>query len=140
MDLLKFKEQHVEILAGIDRLRKLAHAGAETNAAAIASGVVALSSTVRLHLAIEDRVLYPTIEASADPALTRMSRIYQGEMQGIAASFMAFVSRWNTPQHVQADPAGFREEANVILKHVFERMQRENREFYPAIERVEVLA
>lgn len=140
MDIEKFKDQHVDILAGIAMLRQLTRSDIAANAAAIAKGIVSLSSTVRLHLAVEDRVLYPTIEASADPALTRMSRVYQGEMQGISRTFMGFVARWNTPQQVKADPEGFRDDANVVLKQVFDRMQRENYEFYPAVERTVVPA
>lgn len=49
MNIDRFKHDHVDILGQIDRLRQLAHAGVEGNAAAIARGIVAISSTIKLH-------------------------------------------------------------------------------------------
>lgn len=134
MNINKFKHQHVEILGGIAALRTLSQAGITQNAQAIAARIVALSSVVRLHLSVEDRVLYPQIEALGDANLRQMSRAYQTEMAGIASSYMDFASRWNTAARVLAEPEAFRQDANVVLKRVFDRMQRENREFYPAVE------
>lgn len=53
----KFKHQHLDILRSIDLLRQLTHAGVERNAAEIAQRIVAMSSTIKLHLAVEDQAL-----------------------------------------------------------------------------------
>lgn len=134
MQLDKYKHQHNEILHGIAELRHLVQGGIAANATAIANELVTLSSVVRMHLAIEDKFLYPAIEASGDADLRRMSRRYAAEMDGIAKGYLAFAGRWNTASQVQRDPEGFRAAANMFLKQVYERMQRENVEFYPAIE------
>ena len=52
MNIDKFKHQHTDILRGIATLRALAHAGVEGNATAIAQGIVAMSGTIKLHLAV----------------------------------------------------------------------------------------
>ncbi len=54
MNIDKFKHQHLDILRSIDLLRQLTHAGVEHNAAEIAQRIVAMSSTIKLHLAVED--------------------------------------------------------------------------------------
>ena len=112
----------------------------EHNAAAIARGIVAMSSTIKLHLAVEDRLLYPALRQGADAELARLGEQFQREMGAIAAAYMDFARRWNTPERVRTDAEGFRADANAVLRHVYERMQRENRDFYPRIEAEEALA
>ena len=140
MNIDKFKHQHVDILGSIDTLRNLAKAGAAHNATEIAQGIVAMSSTIKLHLAVEDRLLYPALRQGADAELARLGEQFQREMGAIAAAYMDFARRWNTPERVRTDAEGFRADANTVLRHVYERMQRENRDFYPRIEAEEALA
>lgn len=137
MNIDKFKHQHLDILACIDELRQLARGGIEENAAKIASRIIAMSSVIKLHLAVEDRMLYPVLQASSNVALAKMSEHYQGEMQGIAHAYLAFAGKWNMPAKVKNDPEQFRREANVVLKILFDRMKREDNEFYPAIDACE---
>jgi hypothetical protein len=135
MNIDKFKHQHLDILDGIAELRALVRAGIGGHARAIAQRIVAISGVIKLHLAVEDRVLYPALLASGDAALVRMSAAYQGEMQGIARAYLDFAGTWNLASRLEAEPEQFRAEANQVLKVLYERMQREDREFYPAIER-----
>ena len=53
-------------------------------------------------------------------------------MGPIASAYDAFARRWNTAESLRTDEKGFRAEANVVLRKVYERMQREDRDFYPA--------
>lgn len=136
MDIERFKNQHVDILTRIAALRKLVHDGIEANAHAIARQVRDLGTVVKLHLAIEDRILYPAVRQSAHPGIAAMGNAYQNEMKGIANEYIRFTNKWSDPQQLAADPESFRAAANQVLKTVYQRMQRENHEFYPAIERI----
>ncbi|WP_337245549.1 hemerythrin domain-containing protein [Luteimonas sp. gir] len=136
MDIRRYHHDHGEIAAQIDALRALAHAGVADNAEAISSHIIAFASRVKFHLAAEDQVLYPTLARAGDPAVAAMGAHYQQEMQGIAAEFAEFVGQWRVPARVKADPEGFRAGANTVLRGLFERLQRENRELYPAAEHV----
>lgn len=140
MNIDRFKHEHQAILDHIDGLRRLTHAGALSHAADIAHGIVAMSSTIKLHLAVEDRVLYPALRQGADGDLARLGAQFQSEMGTIAATYMDFARRWNTAEQVRRDPDGFRADANVVLRSVYERMLREDRDFYPRIEEQELLA
>ena len=137
MNIDKFKHQHTDILHSIATLRDLTHAGVVPNAAEIARRIVAMSGTIKLHLAVEDQALYPALQRGGDEALARMGRQYQHEMGPIASAYDAFARRWNTADSVRRDAEGFRSEANVVLRRVFERMQREDHDFYPRIEEEE---
>jgi len=136
MDIERFKRQHVDILQRIDALRMLVHGGIQANAQAIARGVNDLGTVVKLHLAIEDRILYPAVRQGPDAEVAAMAETYQEEMKGIASAYIRFTSKWSDSELVAAEPESFRAAANSVLKDVYQRMQRENREFYPAIERV----
>ncbi|RIK97908.1 MAG: hemerythrin [Burkholderiales bacterium] len=135
MNIDRFKHDHERILEGIAALRALSHDGIAENAAEIARRIVAMSSVIKLHLSAEDRVLYPELQASGNRTLAMLGWQFQQEMNSIAAAYVEFARRWNTPERVHGDPAGFRLDANRVLKAVHERMQRENRDFYPVIER-----
>ncbi|KLJ01952.1 hemerythrin domain-containing protein [Luteimonas sp. FCS-9] len=136
MDIRRYHHDHGEIATQIDALRTLSRAGVAENAEEISSRIVAFASRVKFHLAAEDQVLYPTLARAGDPDVAAMGAHYQQEMQGIAEVFADFVGRWRVPSRVKADPEGFRAGANTVLRALFERLQRENRELYPAAERV----
>lgn len=61
-------------------------------------------------------------------------------MASIARAYDAFARRWNTADSVRCNVQGFRDEANAVLRRVFERMQREDHDFYPRIEEEETAA
>lgn len=134
MDIDRFKQQHIDILRRIDTLRTVVHQGIEMNARTIAQQVHELGTVVKLHLAIEDRILYPAAVKAADTRIAAMAETYQQEMKGIANAYIRFTLKWSDAGKVAAEPEGFRVDANTVLKNVYQRMQRENHEFYPAIE------
>ena len=103
MNIDKFKHQHLDILRSIDLLRQLTHDGVERNAAEIAQRIVAMSSTIKLHLAVEDQALYPALQRSGNASLARMGRQYQSDMGPIASAYDAFARRWNTAESLRTD-------------------------------------
>lgn len=135
MNIDRFKDQHTQIFDAIAQLRRHAHAGIVEHADQIARLVVSMSGVIKLHLAAEDHTLYPALEAANNRQLSQLGRQFQVEMASIAAAYTAFARQWNTAAQVRADPDGFRAQANQVLRSVFERMQREDRDFYPAVER-----
>ena len=134
MNIDKSKQQHLAILAAIDDLRQLARGGVAAQAQAIAGQIVAMSGLIKLHLAVEQRYLYPAAQASGVATVARMGRAYENEMHGIAGAYLEFAGRWNTPVRLEAEPDAFRSEANSVLHALYQRMRREDSELYPAIE------
>ena len=80
MNIDKFKHQHADIMSNISALRRLAQAGVAQNAADIARLIVSMSSTIKLHLAVEDQALYPALQRSGNASLARMGRQYQRDI------------------------------------------------------------
>lgn len=134
MDIERFKKEHVDLLAAVTALRELVHLGVGEQAEAIHRQLSAMNSAIKLHLAAEDRMLYPALMKAADPAVARTGQQFQQEMGGLAATYLAFATRWSLAGKIAADPQGFRDDANGVFKALHLRVQRENRELYPLAE------
>ena len=140
MNIDKFKHQHEDILDAISSLRSLVKNGIPSHATEIAQCIVAISGIIKLHLAVEDRILYPTLEDSDDRVLKQMGRQYRDEMQTISKAYIAFAVKWNTPSPLMEQPEQFRTEANAIFKLIYDRIKKEDRDFYPVIEESQTVA
>ena len=136
MNIDKFKQEHVAILSAIDQLRELARSGVAPQSQAIAEQIVAMSGLIKLHLAVEQRYLYPAVQASGVAKVARLGLQYENEMQGIAGDYLAFAGRWNTAARLAQEPDAFRSEANTVLHALYQRMRREDTELYPAVEAI----
>lgn len=134
MNIDKFKRQHVKIFESINTLRQYTLSGIVENAREIASTVIDMSSTIKLHLSVEDTVLYPALRSSEDRSIARLGNQYQEDMKAIARSYDEFARKWNTAGNVAKDPNGFRAEANTVLKKLYARIRQEDLNFYPAVE------
>ena len=134
MNIDKFKQDHITVLTGISKLRKLVQAGAAENSGDIAKMIVLMSSAIKLHLAAEDRMLYPTLARSTYPDAADIGAAFQSEMGSIAAAYMEFTGKWAFGPKIAANPEGFKTDANTIFKALFQRIQREDRELYPIAE------
>ena len=93
MNLDKYKHQHGAILDSIRALHTFSRLGIVAHASDIARHVIEMSSVIKLHLAIEDRFLYPTLQQRGDAALAGMGRQYQQEMAQIADTYGAFAKK-----------------------------------------------
>jgi hypothetical protein len=136
MNIEQFKREHVDLLAAVTALRELVQSGVQEHAQAILGQLVNMSAAIKLHLAAEDRVLYPALVNAADPQVAQTGKRFQDEMGDLAQVYGAFVSRWNLAAKIGGDPEGFRSDANNVFKALHLRVQRENRELYPLAERV----
>lgn len=136
MNIDKMKIQHAEIIHKISRLRELSRAGVTAHAQEIAQTVISMSSVIKVHLSTEDQFLYPYLEKVNDQKLKTMSVNFQREMADIVAEYEKFSRRWNTANKLINCDEAFRRDANVVLRKVHERMQREDNNFYPLVEQL----
>lgn len=132
MNMDRYHHDHAAILRQIGALRALSQAGIGENADHISAAIVDTASLIKFHLAAEEQVLYPRLARSGMPEVESLSTRYQAEMRGLAGAFGSFVERWRVPARLQGDPDGFRHDANTVLKALYERLCREDRELYPA--------
>lgn len=136
MNIQHYHHDHAHIYQQINSLRELSRSGVRENALKISELITGTASRIKFHLAAEERVLYPTMAAVGDARVAVLGERYQNEMQGIAQAFADFVTQWRVPSRLAADPDGFRNDANTVLRALFDRLKREEVELYPIAETI----
>jgi hypothetical protein len=86
---------------------------------------------IRLHLAIEDRFLYPQLHASRDPRMTEAATRLSSELGTIAATYDRFLDRFGSTESIRQAPAEFLREARAIHRALEARVEREEADLYP---------
>ena len=93
-----------------------------------------LNHVLMVHLAKEDNLLYPQLKSSTIPATRMLATRFADEMGGLAATYLAYSTRW-TVVAVEADWAGFAADTRTVMRALRQRILREERELYPMLDR-----
>ncbi|MFD1625754.1 hemerythrin domain-containing protein [Azospirillum griseum] len=137
MDMTSFHTHHSDVLALAAAIeRRLDPVAIAANPAPVATDLVQLFGKFSVHLAVEDKALYPRLARAADPALRGLAARFQQEMGGLTQRFEAYRQRWPGPFAIAKDPAGFVAETRTMLDAFKNRIARENAELYPLAERL----
>ncbi|MEN9465380.1 MAG: hypothetical protein RL217_1561 [Pseudomonadota bacterium] len=136
MNIEIYKQQHVEILQAVHQLAQLVQGDVVAKSNEIARLLMSLRFKVKTHVAGEDKILYPRFSGKAETQAAQLLQAYQEDMQSLASGFLSFVASWEYAERIQADPARFVQEAKQALDALVKRIQRENQEFYPSIEKL----
>lgn len=120
--------EHLELAAiAADLVR---HAEARPiDPAAIATARWSLSRQLLAHLATEDRLLYPMLRRSPDPATAALAARFAAELGGLADAFKDYIRHW-TPERMARDPDGFERDTRALSAQLDERIRREEAELY----------
>lgn len=132
------RKQHAEIIHLAREINGLlSDALDEQGAAAIRPLLAKLAGLVSLHLAIEDRSLYPPLAAHPDGAVRTLSKRYSDEMGGIAAAFNDYTAKWQTTARMRADPAAFSAASKAVFNALSKRIHYEHKELYPLLDKLD---
>lgn len=134
MNTSRIKSDHDALYANMVELRRLVQADVAGNAAALSAELRKLDATIKLHLAIEDRMLYPALANAGDPQVAAIGKRFQHEMGGLATAYEDFAARWDTASRIAAAPGHFGREASWLLDALHARIQHEDRELLPLAE------
>ncbi len=102
--------------------------------AALISVLAELMAVLRLHLALEDHVLYPVLRQSQVAGVSAKAKQFQDEMGSLLPVVVGFIDRWYSVNAVRENAAVFQKEAAGLLEALFTRVRRENQELYPMAE------
>lgn len=136
MQTISFRQQHVDLgklLVQVQSRAKAKAPGAELRAA-----LVEFSGKLSVHLAGEDRSVYPALMASPDAGVATMAKRFADEMGGLGQAFKAFMARYATGALIDAQYATFVSDYDGIVAAVTKRVQAEEKELYPAVDRLAV--
>ena len=136
MNTSRIKSDHDALYASMGELRWLVQVGDASQAAAMFAELKKLDATLKLHLAIEDRMLYPALANAPDPRVAALGKRFQHEMGGLAATYGDFAARWDSAAGIAAAPELFGREATAVLDALHARIQQEDRDLLPLAESI----
>ena len=124
-----FRRQHQDLLALVsDIAGKLKTEPGD--ARGLRNLLSALAGKLTMHLAMEDKALYPRLaEAKAEDSRA-VARAFQQEMGGLAQTFADYNQKWQATT-IAGDPGGFARDTHALFAAIGRRIARENTELYP---------
>ncbi len=90
-----------------------------------------LTGTLRIHLAREDRCLYPELMASGQGGVAATARQFFEEMGQLAPQITGYSAKWLSSDAIIADWDGFRLDTAGIFSALSHRIACENDILYP---------
>ncbi len=137
MDMKSFYDHHGDVLSLAAAVEgRLDPVSVAANPAPVAADLVRLFGKFSVHLAVEDKALYPRLARDGDATLRGLAARFQDEMGGLTQRFEAYRKRWPGPLAIAKDPPGFVAETKTILELLKNRISRENAQLYPLAERL----
>ncbi len=135
--IAQLQSQHEACLAILQDIQtRSMHISDRAAAVEITLMVARLTGILRIHLALEDEILYPALRRSSDPRTAEIGERYWREMGGLADMFLDYVDRWKRADAVLAEQERFRSESATVFKALADRIEKEHREIYPLAEQV----
>jgi hemerythrin-like domain-containing protein len=131
MDMSNFLSQHKDAATVVGQIEGKIAAGVAANADEIRSLLNGLVGKLKIHLAMEDKNIYPKAAESSDPTLKQMSVKLQQEMDGLAGALVAYSQKWMMAATIKAQPDAFAAETKAVFDALKKRITVEERDFYP---------
>ncbi|MDM7957585.1 hemerythrin domain-containing protein [Blastomonas sp.] len=133
--IAQLQSQHEACLAIIQDIQTRSACIADRpSAVEITLMLARLTGILRIHLALEDEILYPALRKSSDPHVAAIGERAWREMGGLADIFLDFIDRWKRADALLANQARFRSESDTVFKALAQRIDMEHREVYPLAE------
>lgn len=104
------------------------------DAAACRAGLSRLATVLSVHLALEDRALYPRLITHDDVEVRKIAREYQGRMGHLAADFHVFCDRWTPHGAIESAQYEFALAYRDLSQHLRQRMDMEDATLYRLVD------
>ena len=128
----RFRSQHSEIATIVQRIEAiLASPNWAPRAQEIRQAFSELSAKLRIHLALEDDVLYPRLARHEDGKVRDLATRYQTEMGGIRDAYEAYLSAWVHSGKLVTEYSAFQTALRGLFTALKDRIHRENTQVYP---------
>jgi hemerythrin-like domain-containing protein len=129
----RYVEQHDELLdLANDIIIRLNFKALAEDATEVRSLLSKFLGRLTVHLAMEDRSLYPSLLEQEDESVKAMARRFVNEMGGIAEAVDEYAAMWASAVAIQDNPKVFIAHTNNIINALARRIDKENNELYKA--------
>lgn len=133
MDLTGLKRQHENILALVEKIKRLQGGDPAQKALEISLSLGELSGIISFHLNSEDNYLYPGLLRHPSPRVQETAHLFMDEMGDLAGKFTGFKRKYLAAGMIKADPPGFTRESEAVFTALKERILREEGQLYPLL-------
>lgn len=127
----RFRDQHAVLLTmatELDHLSATLSNAAEAKAAR--DHLNRLAGKLVVHLAKEDKSLYPQLLKSDSEEVVALTKRYIREMGDLAATFDQYNRRWVSPDAILKNRQQFQTETSAIVEALAIRIEQEDNELY----------
>lgn len=132
IDITPFNEDHRNILNITQQLAATLNAKALARDAWDTRGLLSvLAGKLKVHLALEDRILYPALQSSPNENVRSLSQQFSDEMGGIAKVFQSYMDKWPHAMAIEERPQEFVDDTQGILEVLGKRIEKEENVLYP---------
>jgi hemerythrin-like domain-containing protein len=130
-----FRKQHTDLLAVAGEIgKKLDPAQLAKDASQARMLLSSLAGKLKVHLAMEDKTLYPRLMQDPDPEVSGLAKRFADEMGGIAEVFAGYTDRWPSGKAIQEAPQQFVTDTKKLFAALATRIERENNQLYPLLD------
>ena len=134
----KFREQHVEILELANKISDLLNADQlRKDSSEMFKLVSRFTATVKLHLVMEDDVLYPLLREHKDLDIRSLAQKYIYEHGGARYNIIEYAAKWTKIFAIQQNPEGFIKDTKNIFDLLKKRIDKEDNELFPIVDKTE---
>lgn len=133
----ELRDKHQELLKLATQISELLdEKKLSTDAKQIRSLLSTLSGKLGMHLAVEDKNLYPDLLNHEDEKIRTTAKKFIDEMSGIAGVFKKYVDKWPHSKAIQDAPREFVAETKDIFKALSTRIAKEDNELYTLVDKL----
>jgi hemerythrin-like domain-containing protein len=134
----KFRRQHADLVEVINKMTDLLSPWALNEySATMHSLLLELSGKLKVHLIMEDDVLYPELQKSSNEKVRKIAQQFFDEMGGLKKNFIDYVHHWPNTEAIKNNAEDFVNETRGIFNALGNRIKREDNELYPLYEKIE---
>lgn len=135
--LNQLKNQHTEILDIIKESKILVNDLSDENKTSLAKNISRLAGILKIHLANEDRYLYPSFINSGEATLKAKSEAYQKEMGNLNTIFTEFKNSYNTKSKIDQKETEAKKAILEVFSAVEKRIDKEDHDLYILAEKLD---
>lgn len=126
-----YRRQHEELERLAGGLAAILETGSATE---LRTTLARLAGVLKVHLAMEDKNMYPRLLEHEDPEVRSMAAEYQRTMGDLAPAFNGYYDRWSETA-IERDRRGFAEATKGIAAALGARIALENDHLYAMVDR-----
>lgn len=131
-------KQHVELLNLIEQITThLQVDKVKSDTDEISSLMSQLAGKLTMHLAVEDKSLYPKLLGHKDDKVKKVTQKYIDEMGQLAEGFQSFLDKWRGANAKRDNAQMFIDETKTVFGALGKRIKSENSELIPLLESCE---